>query len=262
MPPFAGQAHAEIAGNTVAGRVTPPPKESPVPEDIQRTLLRGLSSRPEQRFPQMEDLLHALYLETTDSAAAGAASRKRFVRWALVVWLIVTVAAQYWRARNSFHYRQILPVSMVNISLVLGLGLRLRKSLLRNSYHRSMWVLLLVPLLANLGQRLVGWRLGLTYQQVVPFELLSMAGIAAMGGALIVRSLFVITAFTLLVLLALMLIGPAALAATLPVYSFAMFWILWEWTKGGTTRRRVASSDPAGPSGEVSTEPASSSPSR
>jgi len=183
------------------------------------------------------------------------------VRWALVVLLIVTVLAQYRRARGVFTYRQILPVSVVIVSLVLGLGIRLRKSLLRNSYHRSMWVVLLAGPLLNLGQRLLGWRLGLSYQQVVPFEILSMAVIAAMGGATIVRSLFLITGVMLCILAVLMLIGSAALPYTLPVYAFAMFWILWEWTKGGAAKRRAASGAPSGPPSQGPAEPGLWSPS-
>jgi eukaryotic-like serine/threonine-protein kinase len=60
-PPFAGATVEELADEVTSGRVRPPPRRTPA--WLQRAVLRGLSVRPEDRFPTMESLLAALNRE-------------------------------------------------------------------------------------------------------------------------------------------------------------------------------------------------------
>lgn len=58
--PFEGRVLGELMANVSAGRVLPPPRDVDVPRRVRRALLRGLSVRPEDRFPTMEALIAEL----------------------------------------------------------------------------------------------------------------------------------------------------------------------------------------------------------
>lgn len=251
VPPFAGKQAAEIASNTLSGQIRSLPKGSPVPEEIQRALMRGLENHAERRFPQMEDLLAALLLETTDSAEAAAASRKRFVNLALLLGLGLLVLMQAIRTRSGLQYRQVLPTTVLGIAVVLALGLAQRRTLLRNSYHRRIWLLMLVSGLQHLGQRLIGWHLDVQLQQVLaPLEMVSLAGVVALGGAFISQTLFWLAGLLALAAAALTLVGPPVAPLAAPLFPLTLIWLLWEWNTGGSAKRRKARRPPADPLSE------------
>ncbi|QSQ24796.1 tetratricopeptide repeat protein [Pyxidicoccus parkwayensis] len=58
--PFEGTSLATLSAEVRAGRVRLPPAGTHVPPWLRRVLLRGLSVRPDERFPSMEALLAAL----------------------------------------------------------------------------------------------------------------------------------------------------------------------------------------------------------
>jgi tetratricopeptide (TPR) repeat protein len=58
--PFEGDKPTTLMANVVTGNVTEPPADTRVPGWIRRVLLRGLGTKPEDRFPSMTDLLAAL----------------------------------------------------------------------------------------------------------------------------------------------------------------------------------------------------------
>jgi serine/threonine-protein kinase len=58
--PFAGRKVAELKWNVLRGAVAPAPRDSRVPAWVRAVVLRGLSIDPQQRYPQMTDLLLAL----------------------------------------------------------------------------------------------------------------------------------------------------------------------------------------------------------
>lgn len=55
--PFAGTSVAELRTSVLEGRVREPPQSRRVPTSLRRALMRGLSSKPEDRFPSMCSLL-------------------------------------------------------------------------------------------------------------------------------------------------------------------------------------------------------------
>ena len=57
---FAGANPQEMMAQVRRGIVRPPPASSPVPQFVARAVLRGLSAKPEERFPTMDALLEAL----------------------------------------------------------------------------------------------------------------------------------------------------------------------------------------------------------
>ena len=58
--PFVGRSIAALAAAVGEGKVQPPPRGSSVPGWLRAVLLRGLSSSPEERFPDMDALLEGL----------------------------------------------------------------------------------------------------------------------------------------------------------------------------------------------------------
>ncbi|HLL54032.1 MAG TPA: tetratricopeptide repeat protein, partial [Myxococcaceae bacterium] len=58
--PFAGRRMSELKPEVLAGRVRPPPADSPVPAYVRKAVLKGLSVRPDDRFTSMEALLDTL----------------------------------------------------------------------------------------------------------------------------------------------------------------------------------------------------------
>jgi tetratricopeptide (TPR) repeat protein len=77
--PFDGETIGELAASVTVGRIREPPRDSAVPAQIRRAILRGLSGRPEARWPSMEPLLAALAFDPRlrrrrlQLAAAGTA---------------------------------------------------------------------------------------------------------------------------------------------------------------------------------------------
>jgi len=80
--PFAGDNLIAIAGEVVSGRRRTPPKDSPVPLPIRHAVLRGLATKPEDRWPSLDELLAAL---------AYAPARPR--RWVPLVALLGVLTA-------------------------------------------------------------------------------------------------------------------------------------------------------------------------
>ncbi|MBU8895126.1 protein kinase [Corallococcus sp. H22C18031201] len=60
LRPFEGVTPEALGEAALAGRVRPPPRDSRVPAWLRAVVLRGLSPKPEDRFPSMEVLLAAL----------------------------------------------------------------------------------------------------------------------------------------------------------------------------------------------------------
>ncbi|MBI4509406.1 MAG: serine/threonine protein kinase [Deltaproteobacteria bacterium] len=63
--PFASERTVELKRKARKGKVAPPPEGSRVPARLRRILLRGLSPKPEQRFPSMDELLGELAVDTS-----------------------------------------------------------------------------------------------------------------------------------------------------------------------------------------------------
>ncbi len=58
--PFVGKTHGELRRAILLGERAPPPRDVVVPEWVRAVVLRGLSTRPEDRFPSMPALLAEL----------------------------------------------------------------------------------------------------------------------------------------------------------------------------------------------------------
>ncbi|MEM9462393.1 MAG: serine/threonine-protein kinase [Myxococcota bacterium] len=58
--PFDATTLPELVERIIAGRLRPPPADTPVPAWVHRVVVRGLSCDRQQRWPSMQALLHAL----------------------------------------------------------------------------------------------------------------------------------------------------------------------------------------------------------
>ncbi|HVZ86794.1 MAG TPA: serine/threonine-protein kinase [Polyangia bacterium] len=83
--PFEGTTPAVLMTSVVTGAITDPPPDTRVPGWIRRVLLRGLSSKPQDRFASMDDLLAALVQNP-------AARRRRWIGAAMGAVLIAGTA--------------------------------------------------------------------------------------------------------------------------------------------------------------------------
>ena len=63
QPPFAGDNLGELAMQVFQGNVRAFPSDKKVPKWLRRVLLRGLAVRPQDRYPQLSELLEELSLE-------------------------------------------------------------------------------------------------------------------------------------------------------------------------------------------------------
>ena len=70
-----------------------------------------------------------------------------------------------------------------------GAGLLRFRTLLENTFHRRIYLILMLIMSQNLGQRLLGWKLGWLMRQLIPFEMIVWAGGMAMMSLLGLRPL-------------------------------------------------------------------------
>ncbi len=92
--PFVGRSFAELASNVSSGSFSPPPRDVTVPRRIRRALFRGLSTDPDQRYADMNALIHAMRHDPW----------RPWRRWAVVVvpaGLLMVGATLYQRSQSS-----------------------------------------------------------------------------------------------------------------------------------------------------------------
>ncbi len=92
--PFVGDTMTNLVAAVLAGEPRAPPRGTKVPSWLRRTLLRGLQTEPEGRFPSIDALLVAL---------VEGAARKRRARLAFAVGL---VAAAITAVPVTLHYQR------------------------------------------------------------------------------------------------------------------------------------------------------------
>ncbi len=193
-PPFSGESVEELA-RAVHGPVRLPPPHSKVPAEVQRALLRGLAVEPQRRFSSMGELLTALRTELVAGAGSGALSRMRVLRlfWGLTLVLGTLVSLRF--MTGNVAARDGALGSLILIGVLGGAGLLRFQTLLENRFHRRIYLALLLIMAENLGQRLLGWKLGWMMRQLVPFEMVVWAGGTALLSLLGLRGLQWMTPF-------------------------------------------------------------------
>jgi serine/threonine-protein kinase len=204
--PFPGETIEQLA-QAVNGPVRPPPPSSKVPPEVHQALLRGLSVDPKQRFPGIDALLAVLRLEHGHSAGGGALSRSRVIRGVVTAAAIVIALISLRVAQRTMATRDAVIASSLLLTVFLGFGQLQRDILLANQFHRRVYLVLLLGLVQNLFQRVVGLRMGWIMKQLFPLEMIVWSGVSLGLIFLGLRSLWPLPAF---------LLGMGALATAWP----------------------------------------------
>ncbi len=186
--PFPGETLEELK-KSVQGAVRPPPAGTRVPVEIQQALLRGLAAAPGGRFADMDELLSALRLELSETAGSSALGRFRILRLFAGLALVLGAIIALRMASGNVAARDGMLGSLILIGVLGGAGLLRFRTLLENTFHRHIYLALMVIMSQNLGQRLLGWKLGWLMRQLIPFEMLVWAGGMAMMSLLGLRPL-------------------------------------------------------------------------
>lgn len=195
--PFAGSTLREHA-ESVRRPPRSPPLGTKVPDELRRAIFRGLSPDPDQRFCSMAELLTTLEQELRGGAAAGAASRQRFVRaWLVAVLLALTVVqVRYSQAGGTPRPSGVTWAVLLLVALLWGLWHR--QALLSNRFHYHVWVLILVTVGGFFLQRLIGFALDLSVRQLYPFQMIVLASAVTITAATVIRKLFFVSVIPLL----------------------------------------------------------------
>jgi hypothetical protein len=195
--PFAAASLAELRREVAAGRVKPAPTGSAVPPWLRDVVLRGLSVRPEDRFPSMEALLAAL---PADPEAEHSFSERARAVGAGVGLLLLLITNGYTRLfrRTPAQEEQLLDGRMVigwvlfTLAVVVPVGFALRKRLLANRVARQTMAALMVIYYVSIFAIYAAHRLGLPRPAAETFSTLwASTGLVVMGIVLLRMYLWV-----------------------------------------------------------------------
>jgi serine/threonine-protein kinase len=195
--PFAGDTVEKLAYSTVAGEVRPRPSGTQVPMPVHLALLRGLSSRPAQRFPSMRELLAALTFDPNVDLTAGPRTQRRVTVGMIAFMLVALLGMRVLLLLNVSPFRASLATAFAYFAVFVLVGFRFRRAL-KNPFHRGMIVYGLVFGGQVLASRVIGALLGLSYVQAVTLDLVTLAAMSCMVSALVLPSLWPVTPLSLL----------------------------------------------------------------
>jgi tRNA A-37 threonylcarbamoyl transferase component Bud32 len=182
--PFAGDNVDEIGVRVAAGWISPPLEGVFVPPALQAALLRGLSLRPDDRWPSLRALLD--HIERIDLSRDGAAAqRQRRIFAALFVALVAL-------AVGAINLQVLLDPAAVTPGHLLGIACAVlvaelvgvwfvRATLLRRRLHATMIAALLWLTVATAG----GLALGTAAGWDVPASMLALLFASALVGGVL-----------------------------------------------------------------------------
>jgi serine/threonine protein kinase len=195
--PFSGETVNEYR-RSLFHPPRPRPGTTEVPVEVHQVLLRGLSIEPDQRFESMQELVAALSREQRGDAAAGTFSRKRLSLALLIVAALSVGFAQLRQlSRQLTHRETLIPSILVVTTLIIG-GFVYRRTLRASRFHRHVFVVIAATTGMNFLQRIVGTILDLPMNWQFPFEMIVMAGGAAILSTTLIRSVFFVPLVPLL----------------------------------------------------------------
>lgn len=188
--PFEGSSFAELAANTLAGKLSPRPAGAFVPIEVHAALARGLATEPDQRFVSMDALMAALALEQGHTAAGVSATRRRalnlFVAFILVLHVCARVLAP---SAGPPPYNSAL-TSAAGLVVFSVIGLVLRRTWLRNTFHRRIYTLCAVTLVQKTLLALFATYFALPHPVFFAIDLLCLTGATTLGAFLGLPVLF------------------------------------------------------------------------
>ncbi len=165
------------------------PRDTKVPEEVHRALLRGLSPQASQRFASMAELLEALSLEHGDHAAGGVLFRNQLLRSIVGAVCIILLVVQIRQSHKTLAIGDMILASFMTLAALLGAGIYSRRTLFSNRFNRSLWLVCMMTILENLFQRIATRQLGLPIVSLFPFEMIVLSGSVAISAVLLLREL-------------------------------------------------------------------------
>ncbi len=235
--PFAGQTLAELRHNVLGGNIRPPPPRSTVPPTVEAALRRGLATDPERRFASMGAMLEALAFDPKRDPGAAPWSRKLFGRAMVAIMLLILLAMFPAARRGEVTALQVLTASATCL-LVGGLAaFFLRRTLLRNFFHRSIIFCMLIFIAQQICIHGLAALSGLTPRQVLPIELVCMAATGATLSYFLFHAGWVLQPLLLGSAIWVALRPQDASLVTLVVYPLCMGHVLYLWGRATNSRK-------------------------
>jgi hypothetical protein len=141
-------------------------------------IVRGLAADPEKRFPSMKELLAALAFDPGQNPAALPLSRRVFS--GILIALSGTLVAMFLgpTMRNQNTVRMALTSTWILFLGLLLATLLLRKTLLRNSFHRGIVILLLSLSGQEALISTVADRMGMSVAHIVAMDLAALVALS------------------------------------------------------------------------------------
>jgi len=186
--PFSGDSLAQLAANVVAGRVRIPAQGgllgadgSEIPASIFAALQRGLAVDPAKRFPSMAELLRELDFDPHHSPQAAPRLRRGFSKVVLIGVIAMMIFTRALRHSGNLTLQSTAIAGTGLFMAMIGAAILLRRQLVSNSFHRGMIATYVCALGCAVAMRWAGVRIGLTLQQEVPFDLLSISFVISLS---------------------------------------------------------------------------------
>lgn len=175
--PFAGATFAEQAAHVLGNKLLPPPDDTLVPRTVRSAILRGLAHDPAERFPSMTELLAELTTDIElDPTTARAARRRLSLAISLGVMLLM-MATVGKLMRGGLTHRLMVTISGALIVLMACVTVAFRKTLLRHTFHRRVFRLIMMTTCAWFGVRCLGLAHQIPLPQMIPIDLMVIGGL-------------------------------------------------------------------------------------
>lgn len=187
--PFAANTMQSLYFNVVSGRILPRPADSHVPTIIHEAILRGLATKPDQRFPSMSELLAALSIDIAKDAAIGPGARREVVVSMIALTLIAGLGIVL-QCSGLGPQRSSLATTAILFGVLAFMALRFRRVIRKNWFHRGMLLYGFMVAAWMLALQGVGFLIGLDLSQIMTLDLLAVAALTAMTVATVLPKLW------------------------------------------------------------------------
>jgi hypothetical protein len=228
--PFAGESFDELAARVGAGRREPPPPGVDLPGRLRHALERGLAIDRDARWATLDPLLAALAADP--DADPTAASRERKILFAALAAVLVVIVVPLLALTTRDHAdRRVLHVAAVGSALVTlaVVSVALRRTLLRNAYHRRMILFFGAILLVIASHRGLAFARGAPADAVLLADAHALIGMCLAGAIFFARWMLVLAAQVAAAVLAGLLapgLFPAGMLVVGPLFVLTLghFW--------------------------------------
>jgi hypothetical protein len=153
--PFAGESIAELRESVLGGHLAAPPVTD-VPPAVVAAILRALSRAPEERWPQLTDLLAAIEAPLAHNPdhdpSVSRAARMTAATMLFGVTLVLFTVARVMHLRPTPVFT--LSVAIGSVGLMATIGFVLRRELFRTTHNRRVAMLFLGVAVSMVVRRL------------------------------------------------------------------------------------------------------------